>query len=133
MSALCPSCSTGDESVEFDTVAELVKHAKEGHRSRPPRKLAPPKPVTPSATEQVASRASHDVDKTVHAAVAEAKPVKPRPLVLRYQWTGQCPDCGSEPRTIEVDIDKETVTAVAFCFGCNKQLSDKRVAKIPRS
>lgn len=130
MSALCPVCSTGDESIEFPTVRALFEHEQSGHVSRPEKKLPlPRKPVTPSATEKNVSSLPDTQVKSKEGNVNEVSIVKP--LELHYRWVGVHAACNSEPKTIEVIIDEEHVAAVAFCVSCNLQLQQKIVVKIP--
>ena len=132
--ALCLACSNNDQSIEFDTVAELVSHTKGGHKSRPAAKLpAPRKPVTPSATE-IAGTTKVKQDPQNMPEVSEAPPSPPpppKPLSLHYKWLGVHAACGSEPRTILVPTEANSFVCVAFCVNCDKQLEDRLVPAIP--
>lgn len=129
---LCISCTVGDEEVDFPTVKELIEHQKGGHQTRPKKELPPSKPVTPSATELKAMEEKLANPKNVpikyeSISVVSAKQI---PLELKYVWTGVHALCGSEPKTIEVDLSEERVAVLAFCFSCNEKLSQQEVLKI---
>lgn len=135
MSALCPNCSTGDESVEFESVRDLVAHMKSGHMTRPEKKLRPnPKPVTLSTTElralEETKQNTPQVTTTSVASPASAALVV-KPLELQYRWIGVHAACNSEPKTIEVDL-ADTTIVVAFCMNCNEKLMQREVPKLTK-
>lgn len=137
-SMLCIQCTSGDNVVEFPSVADFVAHTQGGHVSRP-KKVAPPpaKPVEPSATELKAQQEA--LEKASNAPTTQqglpsstpvALPVKP--LVLEYKWVGVHAICNSEVRTIGVEVNDKDMAVVAFCFNCNEQLAQQTVVKIPQ-
>lgn len=129
MSVICIKCSAGQDTVEFDSVKELVAHEKAGHVSRPKRGLPPSPPTTPSATEL---KALGKVPKGVTAQVLEReeKPVQ-KPLELQYRWLGIHSVCNTEVKTIAVDIG-EKQTVIAYCVPCDLKLGQQTVLPIPK-
>ena len=106
MKAFCEKCSTAETPIEFDSVKELFEHKKGGHTSRP--KLPPIKIIEPKK---------------------EQEQPKPEPLILKYIYTGICPDDSSQVSTLEIDIAKKHFV-IAVCLQCKKQLSVKEVIKL---
>lgn len=134
MSVVCTQCTTSEESIEFDSLADFVSHQRGGHISRPPKPTPPPvKPVTPSATELKAmkEKAQYNVPIEGQTQLIPEDPPPLKPLNLEYRWTGQH-KCGTEPRTIEVNLGNEKLAIVAFCFGCNETIGQLEVPEIPR-
>lgn len=133
---VCIGCSTPDESVEFDTIPQLLEHTRGGHVSRAKKELPPPrKPVKPSATELAAAKETkvttalsgqlteHSKDTTV---------VTVKPLELHYRWIGTHSSCGTEPKTIEAKVGTDVIV-VAYCIGCDMQLKEMKIPAIPKS
>lgn len=122
-------CSNSEDSVEFDTIAELVQHEKGGHQSRPKKELPLSKPVEPSATELKAMEEAKKLGEIIEYD-KESPPIIIKPLELQYKWTGIHAPCNTEPRTIEVGIGDFMVAVVAFCFNCNEKLGQLEVPEI---
>ena len=132
MAVVCIQCTTSEESVEFDSLADLVHHQRGGHISRPPKPTPPPvEPVKPSATELKAMRDKGDVTPPAGLTLP-TQPVVVKPLELKYKWEGVHPACNTEVRTIEVNLGAEYIAVVAFCFNCNEKLGQLEVPEIPR-
>ena len=133
MAVLCMACSTGDDTVEFASVTELVAHEKGGHANLPKKELPPSPPVTPSATEIKAMEGKGQtvVPATGQTQLIPENPPPIKPLELEYRWTGQCKACNSEPRTILITLEDKQV-CVAFCVNCNKELSQQPVVPIAK-
>lgn len=68
------------------------------------------------------------VKPVIKPDVPKIVPVKPEPIKLTYKYVGNCPTCGSEVDTLEVDLDKFVI--IAYCQSCHKQLRHKPVAKL---
>lgn len=134
MSVVCIQCTTSEDEVAFNTLAELVAHEKGGHQNRPKKELPPSPPVTPSATELKEMKAKGVPATTENIkAIVENNPIPPfKPLELQYRWTGVHFVCGTEPRTIEVNLGDNKIAVVAFCFNCNQKLGQLEVPEIPR-
>ena len=137
MSALCPVCSTSDDSVEFPTVRQLVEHQQGGHRSRPAKVLKPSRPVRPSLTELAQAKGEDAVRviKSEHGEVIEkpkgANIVIIKPLELQYKWVGMHKTCNMEVKTITVDLGEKAMI-IAYCVNCDEKLEQREVVPIER-
>ena len=134
MSAICPNCSTSDDPVEFPTVRELVEHTQGGHLTRPEKKVSlPKKPLRPSATELQERQKTVQSSVTGDAMASGSTPAPVnKPLRLEYRWTGVHMVCNTEPKTIEIRINKvsKNVVVVAYCIPCNMELDQMDVPVI---
>lgn len=134
MSVVCIQCTTSEDEVAFNTLAELVAHEKGGHQNRPKKELPPSPPVTPSATELKEMKAKGEtiVPQAGQTQLIPEKAEPIKPLELQYRWSGVHAQCNTEPRTIEVNLGDNKIAVVAFCFNCNQKLGQLEVPEIPR-
>ena len=117
-------CKCGAQFNDYDSYS---KH-KEGHRNG--EVIVERDPVT---DEPII-----DPFPIVEAPPAAPQPptpsvVKPSKIKLSYRYEGNCPDCGKEAETIEledVNNDNKHVFAVAWCSVCKKKLQQNYVNKL---
>lgn len=125
MAVVCIACTIGDDVVELPNMLELKKHEMLGHPR--PEKILPvdPRGDHPSATELKAQKekpTKPQVDKPTEE-------VKPIPLSLQYQWTGQCEKCRDTVKTIEVEVGSKLIV-IAYCVRDNVKLAQEEVLPI---
>ena len=129
-SMICMQCTVGNDVVEFPMISDYLEHTKGGHVSRPKKILPPSKPVTPSATELKAMQeGSQKVIESAKRPLKEEKRLLV-PIYLEYHFTGQCPQCFTDVRTIKIEVGKKWIMN-AICVNCNRTLYQASVAPIP--
>ena len=130
MAAICTQCSVGDEIVEFPDMLELKKHEMLGHESRWEKPLpVDPRGDHPSATELKEQKQKKPTSPQVDKPTSEEAIMPLIPLELKYQWTGQCPTCRDNAKTIEIEMSDHSVV-VAYCVRDDKKLQQRRAVPI---
>ena len=106
----------------FNGMVELKDHIRKVHI--PERMIKFNKPVVDEEKSKVEEKKVEEVKPTI---VEEASP--PVPIILEYHFSGVCPECRHEVRTIMLDVDDFSF-ATAYCVNCSKKLLQQKVIPI---
>lgn len=136
MKIICISCDQ-----YFPTPEALLAHEQSGHTLAGTIMNSNPAPIMnkdfDATLQQIAEdkkRKEEEIKRLqeVHEKKSQ-EPEKPKvvkPLELTYKFIGNC-DCGSEPKTIMVDVG-EGYYATAYCIPEDKQLQSIKVEKLEK-
>lgn len=84
-----------------------------------------PKPLSlDKAAEQI-----EEEKKVVVVPPPPPKPSKPEPIRLKYKYEGQCPKCGGQVETLEIDLENKYIVS-AYCMACKYQIAHRPVKKL---
>lgn len=116
---ICIRCSNSEHTIEFATIKEYIEHEKSGHQ------------IMPKVTQIVANEIKEEKKKENPPVVQPLSPSEPiKPIELSYKFTGQCPNCKNDVRTIEVYAGTMLI-CTAYCNSCDKTLKQQEVLPLP--
>ena len=97
----------------------------------------------PTLVEYKQHKADHLIGKVISEVAAKSSTAskvssKPpslqktdtKPIILIYQYKGDCPKCNREVATLEVDSEGDKLSVVAYCIFCKKQYNTQKVQKL---
>lgn len=143
--SMCVQCS-----MNFLSYDEYEQHKRSGHtipgitivdpgQSLPsgiPMSALPDEDFAQRIKEMEESQATPPTDpitaeahKKEMAARLEDLKVKPKTLILTYQWTGDCPTCVKAVSTLELKVEKRCFS-IAFCDQCRNQINQREVVDL---
>lgn len=61
--------------------------------------------------------------------IAQPKPIERKPIKLTYKFEGNCKTCGSQVKTLEMDVARSHFV-VAYCVNCDATIEERKVAKL---
>lgn len=125
---ICNFCQAG--SAQFQTMGMLQEHIKLVHIPSRRTGLAPSKI---KEIEQAKAPSEPVMQPVAEDQVPPPPPPKPvrKPIVLDYQYSGECETCGVPVETIKLEVSAG-LFMVARCGNCRKQLKELRVIPIEK-
>ena len=116
MNFMCEKCSSTEREVSFPTLKMLSEHKRGGHGITITTPLDN-KSLTGGTTSRI---------------LPSEKPVEKKEIVLEYKFTGVHDLCGTEVKTLEMDVESKHFV-IAYCMPCNKQLISREVVNLKES
>jgi len=127
----CNLCSNFVETVQ--TPVELRAHIKQIHTQArldafkiPASKL---KEIEATKSNETPLSERKIVVQEGQAPKVIDVPLPPTPITLDYKYSGQCPDCRCEVKTLQVKLGNDLII-VCYCLSCDKKITEQIVFPI---
>lgn len=119
---ICNNCPTG--STTYPTMYSLQQHIREEHL---PQRRSDYK-IPPTVVEK-AQQVKVPIPPPASLVSVEPSKPKRKPVLLKYQYQGECETCGVPVETHEIKVETG-LYMIAWCPNCRKQLKDLKVIPI---